>query len=96
MVQDSKTGVIGGLLRNRTVEREAHVPVVGDIPILGWLFRKTENTVEKRNLTIFITPRIVHTENGGEYERQRQAIKSNLSGLKPKTVAETQPKVLAE
>jgi len=96
MVQDSKTGVIGGLLRNRTVEREGHVPVLGDIPILGWLFRKTENTVEKRNLTVFITPRIVHAEDGGEYERQRQAIKANLSGLKPKTVAETPPKVLVE
>ena len=96
MVMDGKTAVIGGLLRNRTVEQEAHVPVIGDIPILGWLFRKTENRVEKRNLTIFITPRIVHMEDGGEFEKRRQELKTKLSGLKPKPAAESVPKTLAE
>lgn len=96
MVQDSKTGVIGGLLRNRTVEREAHVPLIGDIPIIGWLFRKTEDTVEKRNLTIFITPRIVHMEDGGEFERRRQELKTKLSGIKPKPAADAVPKALTE
>ena len=96
MVQDSKTGVIGGLLRNRTVEREAHVPLIGDIPILGWLFRKTEDTVEKRNLTIFITPRIVHMEDGGEFEKRRQELKTKLSGIKPKPAADAVPKTLTE
>ena len=96
MVMDGKTAVIGGLLRNRTVEREAHIPLIGDIPILGWLFRKTENTVEKRNLTIFITPRIVHMEDGGEFEKRRQELKARLSGLKPKPAAESVPKTLAE
>jgi type IV pilus assembly protein PilQ len=96
MVQDSKTGVIGGLLRNRTVQREAHIPVLGDIPILGWLFRKTEDTVEKRNLTIFITPRIVHMEDGGEYEKQREALRSRLSGIKPKATSEAGQKSLNE
>lgn len=96
MVQDSKTGVIGGLLRNRTVEREAHIPLVGDIPILGWLFRKTENTVEKRNLTIFITPRIVHLEDSSEFEKRRQELKSKLSGIKPKLASDAVPKSLSE
>lgn len=96
MVQDSKTGVIGGLLRNRTVAREAHIPLVGDIPILGWLFRKTEDTVEKRNLTVFITPRIVHMEDGGEFEKRRQELKAKLSGLKPKVSADAVPKSLSE
>ena len=96
MVMDGKTAVIGGLLRNRTVEREAHIPLVGDIPILGWLFRKTENTVEKRNLTIFITPRIVHMEDGGEFEKRRQELKTKLSGLKPKPATDGGPKALTE
>ncbi len=96
MVQDGKTGVIGGLLRNRTVEREAHVPLLGDIPILGWAFRKTENTIEKRNLTIFVTPRIVHTEDSSEFEKRRQELKTKLSGIKPKPAADAVPKTLGE
>lgn len=96
MVQDGKTGVIGGLLRNRSVDTEAHVPLLGDIPILGWAFRKTETTLEKRNLTIFITPRIIHVEESSEFERRRQELKTKLSGIKPKAAAETTPKTLGE
>ena len=96
MVQDGKTGVIGGLLRNRNVEKEAHIPLLGDIPILGWAFRKTETTVEKRNLTIFVTPRIVHVEESSEFEKRRQELKTKLSGLKPKATTEAVPKTLGE
>ncbi len=97
MVQDGRTGVIGGLLRNRTVSREAHIPLLGDIPIIGWAFRKTEDTTEKRNLTVFVTPRIVHMEDGGEFERRRQELKSRLSGIKPKPTADqAQSKTLGE
>ncbi len=96
MVQDGKTGVIGGLLRNRSVDREAHIPLLGDIPILGWAFRKTETTLEKRNLTIFITPRIVHVEESSEFERRRQELKTKLSGIKPKPTAEATNKPLGE
>lgn len=96
MVQDGKTGVIGGLLRNRSVDREAHVPLLGDIPVLGWAFRKTETIVEKRNLTIFITPRIVHVEESSEFEKRRQELKTKLSGIKPKPAADATPKTLGE
>lgn len=96
MVQDGKTGVIGGLLRNRNVEKEAHIPILGDIPILGWAFRKTETIVEKRNLTIFVTPRIVHVEESSEFEKRRQELKTKLSGLKPKATTEAVPKTLGE
>ena len=96
MVQDGKTGVIGGLLRNRSVDKEAHIPLLGDIPVLGWAFRKTETVVEKRNLTIFITPRIVHVEESSEFEKRRQELKTMLSGLKPKPTTEAVPKTLGE
>ena len=96
MVQDGKTGVIGGLLRNRSVDKEAHVPLLGDIPVLGWAFRKTETIVEKRNLTIFITPRIVHVEESSEFEKRRQELKTKLSGIKPKPAADATPKTLGE
>ena len=86
MIQDGKVGIIGGLLRDRTVEKQAHIPLLGDIPILGNLFKKREDTKEKRNLTIFITPRIIHTDSKSEFEKQREALKSRLSGIKPKAV----------
>ena len=96
MVQDGKTGVIGGLLRNRTIEREAHIPLLGDIPILGWAFKKTETTVEKRNLTIFINPRIVHMADSSEVEKARAELRARLSGLKPKPTSDAVPKTLGE
>ena len=70
--------------------------MLGDIPVLGWAFRKTETVVEKRNLTIFITPRIVHIEESSEFEKRRQELKTKLSGLKPKPTAEAAPKTLGE
>jgi type IV pilus assembly protein PilQ len=96
MVQDGRTGVIGGLLRNNTIESEAHIPLLGDIPILGWMFRKTETTVEKRNLTIFITPRIVHMDDMGEFEKRREELRAKLSGIKPKPTTDAAQKPLNE
>ncbi|TVQ80404.1 MAG: type II secretion system protein GspD [Bradymonadales bacterium] len=59
IVQDGQTIVIGGIMRDRTVVDTNKVPFLGDIPILGWLFksRRTEN--QKVNLLLFITPHII-------------------------------------
>ncbi len=59
MVADSDTVVLGGLIRDKVSEVVNKVPLLGDIPILGWLFKSREATVEKSNLMIFITPRIM-------------------------------------
>jgi Flp pilus assembly secretin CpaC len=59
MVADSDTVVLGGLIRDKTTEVINKVPLLGDIPILGWLFKSRASTVEKSNLMIFITPRIM-------------------------------------
>lgn len=97
MIQDGRTGVIGGLLRNRTIEREATVPLLSDVPILGWAFKKTETSTEKRNLTIFISPRIVHMADSSEVEKARQELRTRLSGIKPKPAADAvQAKALNE
>lgn len=62
LVDDGKVIVLGGLLSNDTQENEAKVPVLGDIPILGALFRNTRDQVVKRNLMIFLRPQIVRDE----------------------------------
>jgi len=61
VVRDGETVVIGGLLSDKLSESITKVPWLGDIPILGWLFKSTEETVRKTNLLVFLTPRIVRT-----------------------------------
>jgi type IV pilus assembly protein PilQ len=62
LLTDGETAVIGGILvldRGQTVTK---VPFFGDIPLIGWLFRSTAVREEKRELLIFVTPRIVRPE----------------------------------
>ena len=55
--------VIGGLIRDNITSSTSKVPLLGDIPILGWLFKNKTTSVEKTNLMIFITPYIVKNES---------------------------------
>jgi general secretion pathway protein D len=59
MVADSDTIVLGGLIRDKATETINKVPILGDIPILGWLFKSKQTEVDKTNLMIFITPKIM-------------------------------------
>lgn len=58
-VQDGATIVVGGLMRNQKIETETKVPILGDIPLLGWFFKSKSSENSKTNLLIFITPRVV-------------------------------------
>lgn len=58
-VPDGETIVIAGLTREDTTTVEQRVPILGYIPILGYLFRHHVDTTEKVNLMIFVKPRIV-------------------------------------
>jgi general secretion pathway protein D len=64
VVHNEETVVIGGIIGQDTSANEFKVPVLGDIPVLGWLFKSRGNTQSKTNLFIFITPHIV--ENPAE------------------------------
>lgn len=59
MVRDQQTIVIGGLMRDAIANKEDKVPVLGDIPILGALFRKTSKNKRKTNLLLILTPYII-------------------------------------
>ena len=58
-VEDGKTIVVGGLIRNNKVVEETKVPILGDIPLLGWFFKRKSEEYIKTNLLVFITPYIV-------------------------------------
>lgn len=55
-LEDGETLVLGGIFRTVNSETEQKVPVLGDIPILGALFRHTAKTTEKAELLVFISP----------------------------------------
>ncbi|MBN2400969.1 MAG: hypothetical protein JXN64_01075 [Spirochaetes bacterium] len=61
-VHDGKTVVIGGLIKNNKSVEETKIPLLGDIPILGWLFKRQSVSYSKTNLLVFITPHIVTKE----------------------------------
>jgi general secretion pathway protein D len=76
IVHNEETVVIGGMIGQDTTTGEYKVPLLGDIPVLGWLFKSRSNSQEKTNLYIFITPHIV--ENPAEladlYQKKRGKI----------------------
>jgi type IV pilus assembly protein PilQ len=62
LVKDGETTVIGGIYTRQTAHREAAVPFLGKIPILGFLFRSKTDQDDHTELLIFITPRILNRQ----------------------------------
>lgn len=58
-VHNGDTAVLGGLVRDEDKIEEKKVPLLGDIPILGWLFKSRNAKTTKVNLTVFLTPKII-------------------------------------
>ncbi len=59
VVKDKETVVIGGLISEREQDSVSKVPLLGDIPLLGWLFKSTTKKREKTNLILLLTPQII-------------------------------------
>ncbi|MGF1759057.1 type II secretion system secretin GspD [Photobacterium sagamiensis] len=99
LVQDGQMIVLGGLIDTQTNESESKIPLLGDIPILGHLFKSTNTTTTKRNLMIFIKPTIIRdgvtadgiTQRKYNYIRAEQLYKAD-QGLK--LMPDTMPPVL--
>ncbi|MDT0198367.1 type IV pilus secretin PilQ family protein [Acinetobacter sp. RG5] len=60
LVENGETVVLGGIFEQETLNNQTKVPFLGDIPYLGRLFRKDVKSDNKRELLIFVTPRIVN------------------------------------
>jgi general secretion pathway protein D len=58
-VRSGDTVVIGGMIEDQSSSGISKVPFLGDIPLLGWLFKSKSTTGSKTNLFVFITPRII-------------------------------------
>ncbi|WP_162148620.1 type II secretion system secretin GspD [Desulfuromonas sp. TF] len=59
LAENGRTVVLGGLISSNTQQRISKVPLLGDIPLLGWLFKRKSNAERKTNLLVFITPQII-------------------------------------
>jgi type IV pilus assembly protein PilQ len=66
LVENGSTIVIGGIYEYSKIESHSGVPILKDIPLLGWLFRSPYNpAVSKKEVVIFITPRIINQKEAG-------------------------------
>jgi len=78
IAHDQQTLVIGGLVRDNLTLNERKVPLLGDIPLLGWLFRSQNRASEKLNLLVFLTPHLVRDEGDMIDLNARKAKEINL------------------
>ena len=60
IVDNGQTVVLGGVFQSEELENVAKTPFLGDLPVIGRLFRKNVNSIQKSELLIFITPKIIH------------------------------------
>jgi general secretion pathway protein D len=59
VVKDQESVVIGGLMQDKVIASESKIPLLGDLPILGYLFKYSRNTKQKTNLLVILTPYVV-------------------------------------
>lgn len=72
VVPDQQTVVLGGLVRDSESQSVSKVPILGDIPVLGYLFRSTTTTIQKQNLLLMLTPYIIESNADLEKIRKRK------------------------
>ena len=66
MVENGGTVVLGGIYQQTESNNESKVPLLGDVPVLGYLFKTTGRTTSKTELLVFITPKIVADRISGQ------------------------------
>jgi type IV pilus assembly protein PilQ len=64
LVENGGTVVIGGVYTQDSTDDTTKIPLLGDIPVLGWLFKTNQVTKAKKELLVFITPKILKDNLG--------------------------------
>ncbi|MXY27517.1 type II and III secretion system protein, partial [Candidatus Poribacteria bacterium] len=64
--------VVGGIIRKKQKEVENKLPILGDIPLIGRLFKNTETAIEDTEIVIIITPHIVDIKNPEDIEKLKE------------------------
>jgi general secretion pathway protein D len=82
MVRDRDTIAMGGLLREVERVQNAKVPILGDIPVLGWLFKSQSKTTTKVNLLFFMTPKILAPYSKTASTNTKEMLNRREKGMK--------------
>lgn len=64
VLESGQTAVLGGLIEDEDTVQEKKLPLLGDIPVLGWLFKNRTTRKNKKNLLVFLTPKIIRSSQG--------------------------------
>ena len=72
LVEDGEILVLGGLIDDQLRDSVSKVPILGDIPLLGWLFRSHTTSKEKQNLMVFMRPSIMRTSDAASYQTNQK------------------------
>lgn len=96
LVKDNQTIVIGGLRKRETTKDITKVPVLGDMPLFGGLFKSETESKVTRELVVFITPRIVTEATLSETEKKQLDATGFADGTNAKTKPKTEVKELKE
>jgi general secretion pathway protein D len=87
IVWDGQTVVLGGLIGEDVSRLKDKVPVLGDLPWVGKLFRSESSTTRKKNLVIFVTPTII--DPAGNRKNSEEEMPFAASAIPPQLTAET-------
>lgn len=87
-VKNGQSILMGGLIRKDGTVTEEKVPLVGDIPLLGWLFKYEKDTTTKTELLVMITPYVIETEDVldqyiRQFQEKMQELRRDLTEKKP-------------
>ncbi len=87
VVQDVQTILMGGLISRNKQKVTSKVPLLGDIPILGWLFRSSSDSYARRELILLITPRVISNDVDAvrltkEFTHRIESLKERMKELR--------------
>ncbi|MBV8882206.1 MAG: hypothetical protein JO332_19780 [Planctomycetaceae bacterium] len=82
MVPNGGTMVIGGIVTQDKSDSMSGVPILSHIPLLGWLFRRDQNSEDKRTLYIFLTPYILYDYGFGDHRDLSRERKAEIDALR--------------
>ena len=95
MVRDGCTVIIGGLMKEQLLNTTTQVPLFGNLPLVGFVFRNTTETIERREVLVLITPRIVYepgtcqegNKAASEFHRRQSTYADKMSPFGKRNIA---------
>ncbi len=95
IIPDGNTGVLAGFVKNTNSKNGSKIPLLGDIPVLGWLFKNKHSDNSKSVLLIFISPTIISSTSSIQITKEFESIRDSLHSefiTKQKEVAKEKSK----